>query len=783
MSVRILIDLYHTQKHSGVYHVENQQDYLEACRSIDQALIKETELEVALHNPAMKGWFDHYKERQGIEIISCNPCDMLAGVLGVNIQELPTQIRQDPGVIILENLLEKARKRPLKKGESVLSWIIAATLGSVWAEESIRESSQLIELLLKLASEHHQVINPTILSLKEQQIISWLSNFRFKRILNWVFSGNPSKRAHSLLLYCLIKNYPLDTRKEALGFDGRWVELSFLDDLQQVSDIIPIEFCSSVSIPGGYAYVIRNYLENCLKERSISEVIPLLSGYLEEEERVLRNYLVDNLRNIDETWASPLQELESVFAKSGKFRSFIVFLRRIKPVIHPPQLPLNSTWHEVKDWLTIKYFPFMSWCLSVGRLKNTTTAVSEFEGWLLKNYYELTRTNAFAPYAVREIINKHTKDIPVLFVIIDGLSWVYTDYLLSEFSGRGMKNIEVNVGITTIPSITSIAKPSLVRGQLPGQLQLDEKGQVDYTGMFASALGIKKSDVCFGTSLDISLKDMVRKKKKAYLYLFNDVDQLIHKPLSREKRRSDIEFAISRLVEEAVEAKIEFNNIHRQEVILIISSDHGYTEIPEDASCLKLPSNQECIIKHGRIIENNATVTLDNMVVIDSRMLGGAKSTYLVPRGYAFIESKPKGATHGGLSPQEVTVPIFIMGISKDIAYKNIELSITGEVRRGRSQNPVIIKLVNNNPVFLIVKSINLHLISKMALPIQINPNDNVQLEAMFNGAQLRQKQVEVTGIIICEFMGEVVTTDIALVIETTGAALADQSFEEDFDV
>jgi hypothetical protein len=279
--------------------------------------------------------------------------------------------------------------------------------------------------------------------------------------------------------------------------------------------------------------------------------------------------------------------------------------------------------------------------------------------------------------------------------------------------------------------------------------------------------------------------DMMRVRKQAYLYLFNEIDQLIHRPLSLEKRHAQIESALTVLASDIAEAYEEFNKIHGEVLGIVITSDHGFTEVLRDIPPLKLDSKYSGSISHSRVLHLDSDEELleDDFVKTGPSMLGGAKANFYVPRGYVCLDSKPRGATHGGLTPQEVVIPVMQYKFVEEIIFKDIEIAFIGEVRRGRAENYIILTLMNPNDVHVIINEIKIRLINTQSkLPCRIDPNSSVELNCLVDGTHLRQKRISMNGTLSLVLLGESMSMEVDFFIETTGAALVDQAFEEDFD-
>lgn len=788
MSVKIFIDPFCTQNDTSFFHIDTQEEYIEACRLIDKSLENEDSLTIALHNRAMNTWFDYLKDYSGISISSCDPVQLFADVMNISTKELPLEIKQDPEIIMHHSLISKAKENPIKVDKDVLTWILVQILGFVWEFDTISQSSQINDLISYcLNNQSLSNIHPTVLALRNRKIDNWASSSSYNEFLKWLFQSNSKKRAESLVLYRLIFKYPKEVIIQALQFDGRWTELVELSNLDTVIELINPELSKSTTIPSGYAKIIKDFLYNTIKEQSLNKIVPYISGFLIEEERVIKKHLNSNLSEIDYSWSELLHKIEKLFVTTGATTNFIDFLHRIKPVEHPGNLSQDTSWQEVQKWIEKEYIPFYSWCSTVNRIDNTIDSVTEFEDWLLTNYDEITRKDFFAPYAVHEKCSSLAQDMPIILIVVDGLSWEYGKILLSSLAEMGLKYLEANAKITPIPTITSIAKPSVICGQLPSQPKYNDLGTKYYGKIFGDSLNLLASEIVYASSQEKSLVEIVFDPYKAYLYLYNDLDEIIHKSLSHEKRRERIIHLLTNLAESIVSVKEEFESSHQKSIAIIITSDHGYTEFPDDnVISVSQLLEDDYQVKHCRVLysKKKNIPEIPGLIEIDEKYLNWPKETLLVPRGYGCINSKPKGATHGGLTPQEVCIPLIVFDPTEKIEYRDIEVAIDGTVRRGRSNNYTNIILINPNPITVEVKDISLRLMTLTeAGPFTIKPEEELVIKAILDATNLRQKLFEVTGSLTFSIRGVNHTTEVRFSIDTTGAAVVDQSFEDDFEI
>lgn len=782
MSVTLLIDVYSKQRSHECIHVDDRDSFLTASRAIDKALLNDSPLNVVLHNPAQVQWFDFYKGR--IAFSSYDPCAEFAETLGINESQLPIEIVQDPKFIISAGLNERAKIFPPSSPSKLSSWILEHSLDPIWANERIDTYEQLASVLLYLVRRQNLKIHPTLQALRNTKIVQWKDTSGLKKVIKWLFADDPTRKAESLFFARLIWNYPHEVKLKALQFGNRWQDISLLEDYQVVIPQLPLQDCRELSLPSEIRLVIDEYLTQTLSTNSLDSVISILSGITEEEISIKR-YLEKYFDTIDETWSDTLLELNRLFSHNHKSKTFISYLQMLVPIRKPSSLSASMSWDEVSNWLENEYFPYYRWCTALGKVNCTEKSVASFEEWLVQNYYTLTKTKAYAPYAVQPLISSRVSNSPVMHVILDCLPWIYAQYLQEKLRQRGIESIDTSMHLTTLPSITRVAKPSLIRGQLPGQLPaiLDQSSKT-YSDLFAQSIKLGTDEVLYNTSNETDIASMVTTRKKAYLYLDNDIDGMAHRQINSDRRRTIIESHLNEIVDSIITARESHKLFYGSELSVVISSDHGFTELPDDCTVLPV-SEDEWSIDHNRLLLNNEkeNPSPEDYFHISKDMLGGGTSSFYVARGYRAVGSRPKGAVHGGITPQEVIVPVLFIDSSVDMTFKSLSIAITGEVRRGRC-NSISIEIFNSNSFPVTVKALDLRLVTVSELcNRRIMPGETAAVAASIDGSRIKEEVIAITGAISISFKGRDIMDNFEYQLSTIGAATADQAFEDEFDV
>jgi hypothetical protein len=578
--------------------------------------------------------------------------------------------------------------------------------------------------------------------------------------------------------------YPPQVQAEALEFDGLWAELSQFEDLEQAADPVPRELVTTLDMPVSFSAVIRSHLERGLSEGALGSVIPWLSGVLPLERDVLEGYLCEHASEIDDSWRGDLERLDQIFTEGDADEGFLRFLKSALPVPEPEELSPDAEWDAVKQWFEHAYVPFHTWARSLGRMEETERSARAFEQWLLDNYDELSRTEAYAPYAARDILSSLVAKSPVLLIVADALSWEQSIHLRSLLLYEGTKHGQLTMHVGSIPTVTAVAKPALLRGQLPSQVELKHQGTGYYAALLAEMLNLTQSDVGSSSSSEKALPDLLREKKRVYLYLFNEIDHHLHRQLSLQAREEQIALAMNHLASAIGEARDVFKSRYGQALAVVIESDHGYTELPESSRVRLIdPPDGNCWEGHARAIcyDRETDVGTDDLVRVPGY---GPTQVFLVARGYACIGSRPKGATHGAMTPQEVFVPAMVFDPTDEVAYREPEVAILGEIRRGKAGNPVTVRLWNHNATPIEVTELRLrNVVLEKPAPFSIEASGPYEIKALFDATPLRRELFTITGALTVEVRGAEHSTEIRHDVRTTGAAVTDDAFEDAFDV
>jgi hypothetical protein len=247
---------------------------------------------------------------------------------------------------------------------------------------------------------------------------------------------------------------------------------------------------------------------------------------------------------------------------------------------------------------------------------------------------------------------------PTLLLVMDGLSNSIFRELFARVASHGWAELVPTlqgkplVGVAAIPTITEVSRTSLLCGRLTAGTQAQEKpgfaahpALMEFSRAEYPPKVFHKGDLADAGSLAQEVRAAIANHRQQVLgVVYNAVDDHLSGPdqLNQRWALEDLRLLLP-LLREAREARR----------VVVITADHGHlledgtTQVPGGESDRwrlgrTAASPQEVAVSSGRVITNDGS----NAVVC----LWGESSRY----------AGRKNGYHGGLSPQEVTVPLSV---------------------------------------------------------------------------------------------------------------------------
>lgn len=542
---------------------------------------------------------------------------------------------------------------------------------------------------------------PAIGVLLDAQLARWGNIYPMYHALR---SGHMRDDAYALLARAALKQYHPRWLETHLLVNRPLVDLRGLEDatikaLDQRSRAIS-------------EYWQRWYAEHNGNELLIEEALNQMSGLSQSEFVQLDTMLQDH----PELLTTQLIERIAQRFERPAFRSRRDALaRRVAPNV--PATPQDS-WDDDQwlSWATEIYMPYFVWVVrtNAARTKQEQLALA-FSDWLYQRY-PAWLTSDTSPVLtrqyrdLRDLIDAEPQSV-ILWLIVDNLPWWQGELLINACREQALFVQICAAGIAALPSITSISKRALITGVTTPEkssLSVAVVGEKHF-----AARGIR-THVTYKFAEALAAFDRPDRPTCVVL-LANMLDVVAHK-LSTFSDTSVINGILNELASNLGQVR-ERCERQGQNLHIFIGSDHGSTLLPNAAALQPLPHDTRIVDDSWAPASENtelprssnrAAAVVSSTILTEeqrdqwyllSRERFSLDQDYVVPRGYGYIGRRPEGWTHGGLTPEEVIVPLIHL-CAVPPQRLSIEVLITGTLRANHAGSlAVTLRNPNRQPV------------------------------------------------------------------------------------
>ncbi|MCK5228763.1 MAG: hypothetical protein KAR13_00760, partial [Desulfobulbaceae bacterium] len=716
-------------------------------------------------------WFDAPARRFSCTIIHLDPVSELKRCL--NRFDIPRLLETHPEWVIELKLLEKSEQEAIRPHEAAESWLRRILLGPAWQASEAVDNAELAEVLQWLASHNEQNLHHLTCQLLREQIHAWGQNDPGRAALFCWLGPAPFQRAKVFAWEQMLRQYPSSLVSSWFQHIDEWNVLHLLPDHYRSLPIM-------IPLPDGISVFLRTFLDEEWS-RSPLTALSFISGRLKPE----RAFLIAKLQSLLHQGIALEQDVYQKILHLNDFPGAVSLARKLLPAKEPSFLPDSVSIEIVQEWLRDEYLPFYNSCAVLKLTEKTEPFVEQFENWLKRNYSDLLINGAGTAYRQINGLKSQLEDGPILLYIFDGLDYLGgQDVLLPilEQAGAYPEN-EVAPFLAFLPTETFIAKPTLVCGWMNSQLPPERPDASFYRKLLKDSFGLVEAEILSATDQDASLYELVQNPARVYLYLDNQLDrEYLHAALSPYVRREKYNFHLKKQAAAIIEAARVVKEQHCANLCIGVCSDHGYTELPKNILTLEIQSSKKGKARSTVINQPETFQQADEKSVWRLKPgLFGLHEEMAIPLGYSCFGKRPKGATHGGCTPQEIAVPWFILSFQKPEPATPPIVAIDGEIFRRRKDNRLKVAFSNPNNYPLSIIEISLDGIEvSTPLPLRIKPNQVGSLEASFDATSINDATIDLQGALTMRHRFGKEKISIGLKIETKGAMM--NEFDDDFE-
>lgn len=379
-------------------------------------------------------------------------------------------------------------------------------------------------------------------------------------------------------------------------------------------------------------------------------------------------------------------------------------LRRLVPPPEPGPLPSDAS--GMGRWFLNEYLPYREWA------PDKDPRILEIGRSFAESYLQLYSSDALTDGPSRPHLSwvkarqLRQPDRVTLMVVLDGLGYTDMKHLWDEIQrfdpSRRLTVSQAEVAFAPLPTITECAKPALLKGVKP-------------------SLASAQPDLGRVLSKDEEVQRALAEAVLGDLIIWKDPepDSTYHasssKQVARKKARGILTGFAQRLTELVLRVPTE------KPLQVVVTTDHGRL-LAESPRCYALPEGAQ-----SRQRAALGDFGLQKSLEIRGEVAYLHRSAYGLPQdcavllsGDAFVTQDGKQGVdaypHGGLFPEEVLIPWWVIEKDRQINHPGVQLSGKGVAGR---PGQFYLRIQNPNPIPLQAERLRVVSPQVLAFPVQ----------------------------------------------------------------
>ncbi len=757
---QITIDLYRLlplQQDERV--AESVADYVSVCIRLREAMStsKRRELKVHVYNRVVAVWIESFAQTFGerIKIRRYGARDALSGRVQM---ALPDTVHDEQ--IFQSGLLEvEIEPQPGRSFEDVLL--------EHFYHHALTYTAFPLDQFLRLITDYD---NTRWLDNEQRALVA---NAYRDRLTHWIkremnegrrwlieqFRDDPENLRTCVGSFQALQNYPPRLGEKVLGKAvWRAIQQSGLNpNWTRLDEAALTETCTEIE------YFLGQAISNTTEASELKEILGWMSGYLLVEFNAIEKPLRQHL-----DWLTPalMRQIEQRFVP---IRAGITTrLVKLRQLIQPPYPTAPNLQWETDHWLTWVrdvYMPYHTWLENQHREDaQVATYAEQFADWYYAHYLTLRNSvqEHFAFAALYLNWKKYNQaDTVSLIILLDNFNYSHFADLQQLLYQQGFSLVGERPVLSLIPTATEVGKAALIASK-GEQVDLPDTNYRDLAiQSWQSALAPGRSVLYLEAIGELQRLDECPYGLLILNYL--PVDKALHESANTTGREhaDSVHGLLETLAASISEFAHRFQLEKRLQVHLV--SDHGSTRIGMDVVNVvdQRFFRDKAEMKHHRYLalSDQQFASLPQMAgeqcyLIDRRIFK-TNQNYLAARSYyRFASTDEDFYVHGGLTPEEVVVPLAHFELKPiQVAAPTLHL-ITTEFRY-TVRSSVKLEIGNPNPYSL--GNVRLKLGAGEDLVIEtLNPKQIVEgaLTTVFRKEPGRDNKRELTVWVYYECQG-----------------------------
>ena len=708
VSISFVGDLSHSPP-DDVLLVESDEDYVQACQLLSQAVTTHTGLQLWVRPKTLYQWLQNFTEQ-----IACRASFeektarlVLAEQWNVRLPDWLTDAE------VLDQDLLELEVDSQKKLTSFTNRLLTHLLVPAF-QSDVFSGAHLVDVIKALVSDDARAAfkqYPVLHRCLEAKCGQWAesSSETWVRDICARLPENAEEVWQWLSLWACLHGYPEKVLEYVLAPEQvlfvRKIPAGAVHDL-------PLEPTAREQILTQVELLFEGISKQVTSSDEFQKVVGWTSGRLLEEYRAVSGILRGNL-------FSPTKE--DVQKVQDKFRSCpgvsenqLNSLRYCVMPSRPALLRPEEEWSSLEwiRWATEEYAPYRTWQVHNGHYdEDLEKTVARFSEWFVEEYASIHKDpNLSLIHCLRVLSTGGSKDELSIVLLVDCLPVTYVSLLDDALRNVGFSRHDMCYRFAALPTTTEYNKPVLLSGEWQG-----DAGKYEAILRARAKADWNNKQVVYLNNLK-AMSVMAAPQEPAIVLLnFVDGDELLHSDV--ESRNTSYEEELHRLFARLAESVYRLAKEWtgpREHISVYVVTDHGACRILEQENrCL-----DSLVINKLFVDEKHRFAAVDKEQVGDipenlwalgyrfKQPFVSDDRVFFLPRGHNTVRQsgRAKGHLHGGVTPEEVIVPTALYKLV-EVAWKTpagrfLNLDLVKETGRAKFyiQRVVTLEIEIQNP-------------------------------------------------------------------------------------
>ncbi|MFC1636551.1 hypothetical protein ACFL5Z_17100 [Planctomycetota bacterium] len=761
ISVSYIGDLAHTLP-EDVLLVERDEDYVRVCWELSAKRASASGLKVWVRLKNHFAWLRDFTEQIGCPATFSEKTPRLVLAEKWNVQ-LPDWLTD---VDVLDQDLLKVDIEPQKEQTSFSSRLLVHFFGSTF-QQDVFNTHDLVDVIKALVSDNartvfkqYPVLNRSLAAKCEKWAQS--SNEAWVKNICTRLSENTGKVWQWLSFWACLHGYPEKLLEYVLAPE----QVLFVRNIpvEAIYDL-PLEPIAREQILTQIELLFEGIQKQVTSSDEFQKVLGWTSGRLSQEYHFISKILKNH------QFSTTTEEVQQAQAKfrycPGVSESSLNSLRYCIAPPTPQLIGSEEEWDSSEwiRWTVEEYTPYRTWQVHNNQYdEELERTVAHFSEWFIEEYAAIHKDpNISLVHCLGDLSSSGSEDELSIILLVDCLPLEFVGLLDGALRNIGYSRHDLHYRFAALPTITEYNKPVLVSGQWQHEAinydaMLKARAHADWNNRQAVYLNNLKA-----------LSEMTVPQGSAVIFLnFLDGDELLHSDVESKGTSYDEELHrfFTRMAESVDRISKEWAG-PREHISVYSVTDHGACRILEeekktlDSTVVSKLFPDE---KHrfAAIDENQVGDIPDNLWALGYRFkqpFVSCNKVFFLPSGHNTVRQprKAKGYLHGGVTPEEVVVPIALYKLVKAAwktpATRFLKLDRVKETGRAKFyiQRVVILTIEIQNP-----NAVELRILrASVASPetdlkncevgiIPAGSVNTIQMSCYFKKAALGEKNLEV---------------------------------------